>query len=85
MSTIQTKILKPKLGLLERISIREVVRRLRDKSIRTRTGKKVWCPIIKHVDREKTKFEINEEEAKIVKQMFMWVGQERISIRECKC
>lgn len=37
---------------------------------------------IKHVDREKTKFEINEEEAKIVKQIFMWVGQERISIRE---
>ncbi|WP_265033263.1 recombinase family protein [Wolbachia endosymbiont (group A) of Sicus ferrugineus] len=30
----------------ERISIREVIRRLRDRSIRTRTGKKVWCPII---------------------------------------
>ncbi|OAL98698.1 MAG: recombinase [Wolbachia endosymbiont of Dactylopius coccus] len=37
---------------------------------------------VKHADREKTKFEINEEEAKIVKQLFMWIGQERISIRE---
>ncbi|RLT59567.1 recombinase family protein [Wolbachia endosymbiont of Drosophila ananassae] len=37
---------------------------------------------MKHVDREKTSFEINEEEAKIVRQIFMWIGQERISIRE---
>ncbi len=37
---------------------------------------------IEHVDREKTKFEINEEEAKIVRDLFEWVGQERISIKE---
>ncbi|WP_174516938.1 recombinase family protein [Wolbachia endosymbiont of Cardiocondyla obscurior] len=37
---------------------------------------------IKHVDREKAKFEIDEKEAKIVKQLFMWVGQERMSLKE---
>ncbi|MFP3033941.1 MAG: recombinase family protein [Wolbachia sp.] len=37
---------------------------------------------IEHVDREKTKFEINEEETKIVRDLFEWVGQERISIKE---
>jgi site-specific DNA recombinase len=29
---------------------------------------------IKHADREKVKFEINEEEAKTVRQLFMWTG-----------
>ncbi|MGL9688815.1 MAG: recombinase family protein [Wolbachia sp.] len=30
----------------ERVSIREVICRLRDRSIRTRSGKKVWRPIV---------------------------------------
>ncbi|MGL9732289.1 MAG: recombinase family protein [Wolbachia sp.] len=30
----------------ERVSIREVILRLRDRSIRTRSGKKVWRPIV---------------------------------------
>ncbi|WCR59219.1 MAG: Transposon gamma-delta resolvase [Wolbachia endosymbiont of Ctenocephalides felis wCfeF] len=30
----------------------------------------------------KGKFEINEEEARIVKQLFVWIGEERVSIRE---
>ena len=38
--------------------------------------------IIKHVDREKTKIEINEEEAKIVQELFKWVGLERISLNK---
>ncbi|NSX83868.1 recombinase family protein [Wolbachia endosymbiont of Atemnus politus] len=37
---------------------------------------------IKHVDRDKTRVKINEEEAKIVRQIFIWIGQERISTRE---
>ncbi|MGL9776065.1 MAG: recombinase family protein, partial [Wolbachia sp.] len=37
---------------------------------------------VRHFDREKIKFEINEEEAKIVRQIFVWIGQERVSIRE---
>jgi site-specific DNA recombinase len=37
---------------------------------------------IKHVGRDQIKIAINEEEAKIVRQMFIWIGQERISIRE---
>ncbi len=37
--------------------------------------------IKRHVTGE-AKYEINEEEAKIVKQLFMWIGQERISISE---
>ncbi|MGL9718905.1 MAG: recombinase family protein [Wolbachia sp.] len=37
---------------------------------------------IEHVDRDQIKIEINEEEAKIVRQIFIWIGQERVSIRE---
>ncbi|TVS83487.1 recombinase family protein, partial [Wolbachia pipientis] len=33
--------------------------------------------LVKHVDREKTKVEINEEKAKIVRDLFEWVGLER--------
>ncbi|QOD38532.1 recombinase family protein [Candidatus Wolbachia massiliensis] len=36
---------------------------------------------INHVDRDKIRIEINEEEAKIVRDLFKWVGQERISIK----
>ncbi|UVW83398.1 recombinase family protein [Wolbachia endosymbiont of Aedes albopictus] len=38
--------------------------------------------LVKHVDREKTKVEINEEKAKIVRDLFEWVGLERTSIKE---
>ncbi|WP_353288830.1 recombinase family protein [Wolbachia endosymbiont (group A) of Pogonocherus hispidulus] len=37
--------------------------------------------IKKHVTGE-ARFEINEEEAKVVREVFMWIGEERISIRE---
>ncbi|QMV45888.1 recombinase family protein [Wolbachia pipientis] len=37
---------------------------------------------IEHVDRDQIKIEINEEEAKIARQIFIWIGQERVSIRE---
>ena len=37
---------------------------------------------IKHVEREKIRFEINEEEAKVVRKLFEWVGQERVSLKE---
>lgn len=37
---------------------------------------------IENVDRDKIQIEINEEEAKIVRQIFVWIGQERVSIRE---
>ncbi|WCR58316.1 recombinase family protein [Wolbachia endosymbiont of Ctenocephalides felis wCfeJ] len=38
--------------------------------------------LIKHLDREKTKIEINEEEAKVVKDLFKWIGLERISLHK---
>lgn len=38
--------------------------------------------IRKHVEGGENKFEINEEEAKVVREVFMWIGEERISIRE---
>ncbi|MGL9779662.1 MAG: recombinase family protein [Wolbachia sp.] len=37
---------------------------------------------VKHVVREEAEFEINEEEAKVVKELFMWIGKEKVSIRE---
>lgn len=37
---------------------------------------------IKHVVRKEAKFEIDEEEAKVVRKLFEWIGQERVSLKE---
>ncbi|MDG7053041.1 MAG: recombinase family protein, partial [Wolbachia endosymbiont of Alcedoecus sp.] len=37
---------------------------------------------VRHIVREKARFEINEKEAEIVRKLFAWVGQERVTLRE---
>ncbi|MDR2609293.1 MAG: recombinase family protein [Rickettsiales bacterium] len=77
-------------GAVGRFELRQIsVRNVRGKLHAAREGYVSVITIapfgydrIRHFDREKIRFEINEEEAKIVRQIFVWIGQERVSIRE---
>ncbi|MGL9688743.1 MAG: recombinase family protein [Wolbachia sp.] len=79
---VKGAVARHELGLISERSMRGKLHAAREGRISVIGSAPFGYDRIKHVDKEKIKFEINEEEAKIVRDLFKWVGQERISIKE---